>query len=165
MIILTEEHKLPSPTENSKSYKFHPNQWLMLIRNTQTDNYPWLVYINYIWWISWIIANQIRCKKEWKQTFIHHCGTMFSLSIDILKYIIYGLAAGFFVFGVLLLVEGFFTTGAIRDLYGEFKITACGRCLTAFVRPNVGWIRRWLTEYVRSIKDLVLQKEVVDNSK
>lgn len=55
-------------------------------------------------------------------------------SIDILKYIIYGLAAGFFVFGVLLLVEGFFTTGAIRDLYGEFKISACGRCLTAFVR-------------------------------
>ncbi|XP_022612914.1 neuronal membrane glycoprotein M6-a-like [Seriola dumerili] len=53
--------------------------------------------------------------------------------IDILKYIIYGLAAGFFVFGVLLLVEGFFTTGAIRDLYGEFKITACGRCLTAFL--------------------------------
>ncbi|CAG06097.1 unnamed protein product [Tetraodon nigroviridis] len=31
------------------------------------------------------------------------------------------------------LVEGFFTTGAIRDLYGEFKITACGRCLTAFL--------------------------------
>lgn len=60
-------------------------------------------------------------------------GPVFSLSIDILKYIIYGLAAGFFVFGVLLLVEGFFTTGAIRDLYGEFKITACGRCLTAFV--------------------------------
>lgn len=55
-------------------------------------------------------------------------------SIDILQYIIYGLAVGFFVFGVLLLVEGFFTTGAIRDLYGEFKITACGRCLTAFVR-------------------------------
>uniref|UniRef100_A0A8C7WWR9 Neuronal membrane glycoprotein M6-a n=1 Tax=Oryzias sinensis TaxID=183150 RepID=A0A8C7WWR9_9TELE len=53
--------------------------------------------------------------------------------INILKYIIYGLAAGFFVFGVLLLVEGFFTTGAIRDLYGEFKITACGRCLTAFL--------------------------------
>ncbi|XP_035034276.1 neuronal membrane glycoprotein M6-a isoform X3 [Hippoglossus stenolepis] len=53
--------------------------------------------------------------------------------IDLLKYIIYGLAAGFFVFGVLLLVEGFFTTGAIRDLYGEFKITACGRCLTAFL--------------------------------
>uniref|UniRef100_A0A8C5D2Y2 Neuronal membrane glycoprotein M6-a n=1 Tax=Gouania willdenowi TaxID=441366 RepID=A0A8C5D2Y2_GOUWI len=53
--------------------------------------------------------------------------------IDILKYIIYGLAAGFFILGVLLLVEGFFTTGAIRELYGEFKISACGRCLTAFV--------------------------------
>lgn len=60
-------------------------------------------------------------------------------SIDFLKYIIYGLAAGFFLFGVLLLVEGFFTTGAIRDLYGEFKITACGRCLTAFVRPSCGF--------------------------
>lgn len=65
-------------------------------------------------------------------------GAVFSLSIDILKYIIYGLAAGFFVFGVLLLVEGFFTTGAIRDLYGEFKITACGRCLTAFVSQVAG---------------------------
>lgn len=64
-------------------------------------------------------------------------------SIGILKYIIYGLAAGFFVFGVLLLVEGFFTTGAIRDLYGEFKITACGRCLTAFVRSlGLLWILR-----------------------
>uniref|UniRef100_A0A3Q3B544 Neuronal membrane glycoprotein M6-a n=1 Tax=Kryptolebias marmoratus TaxID=37003 RepID=A0A3Q3B544_KRYMA len=59
--------------------------------------------------------------------------TRSNTDIDILKYIIYGLAAGFFVFGVLLLVEGFFTTGAIRDLYGEFKITACGRCLTAFL--------------------------------
>lgn len=64
-------------------------------------------------------------------------------SIDILKYIIYGLAAGFFVFGVLLLVEGFFTTGAIRDLYGEFKITACGRCLTAFVRKTTR-LHMWL---------------------
>lgn len=67
------------------------------------------------------------------------------LSIGILKYIIYGLAAGFFVFGVLLLVEGFFTTGAIRDLYGEFKITACGRCLTAFVR-TLGFLVDFLRE-------------------
>ncbi|KAM9700233.1 neuronal membrane glycoprotein M6-a-like [Menidia menidia] len=53
--------------------------------------------------------------------------------IDILKLVIYGLAAGFFLLGVLLLVEGFFSTGAIRDLYGEFKMSACGRCLTAFL--------------------------------
>lgn len=53
--------------------------------------------------------------------------------IDIFKYVIYGLAAAFFVYGILLMVEGFFTTGAIRDLYGDFKITACGRCVSAWV--------------------------------
>lgn len=80
---------------------------------------------------------------------------VFSLSIDILKYIIYGLAAGFFVFGVLLLVEGFFTTGAIRDLYGEFKITACGRCLTAFVShspPPTPKVQLWNKEAEIQIK-------------
>ncbi|OWK00347.1 hypothetical protein Celaphus_00019220 [Cervus elaphus hippelaphus] len=48
--------------------------------------------------------------------------------IDIFKYVIYGIAAAFFVYGILLMVEGFFTTGAIKDLYGDFKITTCGRC-------------------------------------
>lgn len=58
--------------------------------------------------------------------------------IDILKYVIYGVAAAFFVYGILLMVEGFFTTGAIRDLYGDFKITTCGRCVSAWVRnPSV----------------------------
>lgn len=38
--------------------------------------------------------------------------------IDIFKYVIYGIAAAFFVYGILLMVEGFFTTGAIKDLYG-----------------------------------------------
>ncbi|KAL0203459.1 hypothetical protein M9458_001477, partial [Cirrhinus mrigala] len=52
--------------------------------------------------------------------------------IDIFKYVIYGVAAAFFVYGILLMVEGFFTTGAIRDLYGDFKITTCGRCVSAW---------------------------------
>lgn len=58
------------------------------------------------------------------------------LRIDILKYVIYGVAAAFFVYGILLMVEGFFTTGAIRDLYGDFKITTCGRCVSAWVRST-----------------------------
>lgn len=53
--------------------------------------------------------------------------------IDIFKYVIYGIAAAFFVYGILLMVEGFFTTGAIKDLYGDFKITTCGRCVSAWV--------------------------------
>jgi hypothetical protein len=47
--------------------------------------------------------------------------------------VIYGIAAAFFVYGILLMVEGFFTTGAIKDLYGDFKITTCGRCVSAWV--------------------------------
>ncbi|XP_062333919.1 glycoprotein M6Ab isoform X1 [Osmerus eperlanus] len=65
--------------------------------------------------------------------------------IDILKYVIYGVAAAFFVLGMLLLVEGFFTTGAIRDLYGEFKITACGRCVSAwFILLSYLFFLAWL---------------------
>ncbi|MEQ2233927.1 hypothetical protein ILYODFUR_026761, partial [Ilyodon furcidens] len=52
--------------------------------------------------------------------------------IDIIKYVIYGIASAFFVYGILLMVEGFFTSGAIKDLYGDFKITTCGRCVSAW---------------------------------
>ncbi|XP_051757707.1 glycoprotein M6Ab isoform X2 [Ctenopharyngodon idella] len=65
--------------------------------------------------------------------------------IDILKYVIYGVAAAFFVYGILLMVEGFFTTGAIRDLYGDFKITTCGRCVSAwFIMLTYIFMLAWL---------------------
>ncbi|KAJ8271779.1 hypothetical protein COCON_G00106380 [Conger conger] len=65
--------------------------------------------------------------------------------IDIFKYVIYGVAAAFFVYGILLMVEGFFTTGAIRDLYGDFKITACGRCVSAwFILLTYVFMLAWL---------------------
>lgn len=65
--------------------------------------------------------------------------------IDILQYVIYGVAATFFLLGALLLVEGFFTTGAIRDLYGEFKISACGRCVSAwFILLSYVFFVAWL---------------------
>ncbi|KAJ3583787.1 hypothetical protein NHX12_015574 [Muraenolepis orangiensis] len=53
--------------------------------------------------------------------------------IDLLQYVLYGLAGGSFLLGVLLLVDGFFTTGAIRELYGAFKTSGCGRCLTGLL--------------------------------
>uniref|UniRef100_A0A8C4T3M6 Neuronal membrane glycoprotein M6-a n=1 Tax=Erpetoichthys calabaricus TaxID=27687 RepID=A0A8C4T3M6_ERPCA len=65
--------------------------------------------------------------------------------IDIFKYVIYGVAAAFFVYGILLMVEGFFTTGAIKDLYGDFKITTCGRCVSAwFIMLTYVFMLAWL---------------------
>lgn len=72
--------------------------------------------------------------------FTSRCSLSPSCRIDIFKYVIYGVAAAFFVYGILLMVEGFFTTGAIRDLYGDFKITTCGRCVSAWVRKLVSEI-------------------------
>ncbi|XP_069758359.1 glycoprotein M6Ab [Narcine bancroftii] len=65
--------------------------------------------------------------------------------IDIFKYVIYGVAAAFFVYGILLMVEGFFTTGAIKDLYGDFKITTCGRCVSGwFIMLTYIFMLAWL---------------------
>uniref|UniRef100_A0A8C2XDV9 Glycoprotein M6Aa n=1 Tax=Cyclopterus lumpus TaxID=8103 RepID=A0A8C2XDV9_CYCLU len=65
--------------------------------------------------------------------------------IDIIKYVIYGIASAFFVYGILLMVEGFFTSGAIKDLYGDFKITTCGRCVSAwFIMLTYIFMLAWL---------------------
>uniref|UniRef100_A0A3Q3JIH0 Glycoprotein M6Aa n=1 Tax=Monopterus albus TaxID=43700 RepID=A0A3Q3JIH0_MONAL len=65
--------------------------------------------------------------------------------IDIIKYVIYGIASAFFVYGILLMVEGFFTSGAIKDLYGDFKITTCGRCVSAwFIMLTYMFMLAWL---------------------
>lgn len=81
-----------------------------------------------------------------------HGFAVYFCRIDILKYVIYGVAAAFFVYGILLMVEGFFTTGAIRDLYGDFKITTCGRCVSAWVRHitmvTMGGYQNTLTQYL-----------------
>uniref|UniRef100_A0A8C6TF78 Glycoprotein M6Aa n=1 Tax=Neogobius melanostomus TaxID=47308 RepID=A0A8C6TF78_9GOBI len=65
--------------------------------------------------------------------------------IDTAKYVIYGIAAAFFVYGILLMVEGFFTSGAIKDLYGDFKITTCGRCVSVwFIMLTYLFLLSWL---------------------
>ncbi|XP_013922572.1 PREDICTED: myelin proteolipid protein, partial [Thamnophis sirtalis] len=49
------------------------------------------------------------------------------------QYAIYGIAGFFFLFGALLLAEGFYTTGAVRQIFGDYKTTICGKGLGATV--------------------------------
>ncbi|XP_036403844.1 proteolipid protein 1a isoform X1 [Megalops cyprinoides] len=54
--------------------------------------------------------------------------------IQYFQYIIYGLASFFFLYCILLLAEGFYTTSAVKQTFGEFRSTVCGRCLsTTFI--------------------------------
>ncbi|KAE8583730.1 hypothetical protein XENTR_v10020662 [Xenopus tropicalis] len=41
--------------------------------------------------------------------------------INAFQYVIYGIAVFFFLFGIILLAEGFYTTTAIKHILGEFK--------------------------------------------
>ncbi|KAM9821204.1 neuronal membrane glycoprotein M6-b-like [Neosynchiropus ocellatus] len=57
--------------------------------------------------------------------------TSLTKTIDICLYCIYGIAAFFFVYSILLLSEGFYTTRAIKkELQSDFKTTFFGRCIT-----------------------------------
>lgn len=56
-----------------------------------------------------------------------------SCSIEYFQYIIYGLASFFFLYCIVLLAEGFYTTSAARQSFGEFRSTVCGRCLSTTV--------------------------------
>lgn len=66
-------------------------------------------------------------------------------SIKYFQYVIYGLASFFFLYGILLLAEGFYTTSAVKQTFGEFRSTQCGRCLSLTVST---WVeeegaRKW----------------------
>ncbi|XP_032993348.1 myelin proteolipid protein isoform X1 [Lacerta agilis] len=76
------------------------------------------------------------------------------------QYAIYGVAGFFFLFGALLLSEGFYTTGAVRQVFGDYRATICGKGLGATVghkgrgprghRPGRSWelvchcVGKWL---------------------
>ncbi|KAM9274100.1 myelin proteolipid protein [Morus bassanus] len=51
--------------------------------------------------------------------------------IHAFQYVIYGTASFFFLYGALLLAEGFYTTGAVRQIFGDYKTTICGKGLSA----------------------------------
>lgn len=57
-----------------------------------------------------------------------------SPSIKYFQYVIYGLASFFFLYGILLLAEGFYATSAVKQTFGDFRSTQCGRCLSLTVR-------------------------------
>lgn len=59
-------------------------------------------------------------------------------SIKYFQFVIYGLASFFFLYGILLLAEGFYTTSAVKQTFGEFRSTQCGRCLSLTVRTWTG---------------------------
>uniref|UniRef100_A0A674NLG8 Glycoprotein M6B n=1 Tax=Takifugu rubripes TaxID=31033 RepID=A0A674NLG8_TAKRU len=50
--------------------------------------------------------------------------------IQLMQYVIYGIASFFFLYGIILLAEGFYTTSAVKELHSEFKTTICGRCIS-----------------------------------
>lgn len=54
-------------------------------------------------------------------------------SIHGFQYFIYGTAAFFFLYGALLLAEGFYTTGAVRQIFGDYRTTIFGKGLAATV--------------------------------
>lgn len=54
-------------------------------------------------------------------------------SIHAFQYVIYGTASFFFLYGALLLAEGFYTTGAVRQIFGDYRTTICGKGLSATV--------------------------------
>ncbi|TRZ02088.1 hypothetical protein DNTS_016502 [Danionella cerebrum] len=57
----------------------------------------------------------------------------FVLLADFIKYfqyVIYGLASFFFLYGVILLAEGFYTTNAVKQKFGDFRSTRFGRCIS-----------------------------------
>ncbi|KAG7271261.1 hypothetical protein CRUP_003492 [Coryphaenoides rupestris] len=70
-------------------------------------------------------------ESHFSRDLAHHA--TLALAIQIFQYIIYGIASFFFVYAIMLLAEGFYTTSAIKkELQSDFKTTACGRCITAF---------------------------------
>ncbi|XP_040178706.1 myelin proteolipid protein isoform X2 [Rana temporaria] len=55
--------------------------------------------------------------------------------INAFQYVIYGIAVFFFLFGILLLAEGFYTTTAIKHILGEFKLPKGGLISTVTGGP------------------------------
>ncbi|KAL6090276.1 hypothetical protein STEG23_029464 [Scotinomys teguina] len=71
--------------------------------------------------------------------------------IHAFQYVIYGTASFFFLYGALLLAEGFYTTGAVRQIFGDYKTTICGKGLSAtFVGITYALTVVWLLVFACS---------------
>ncbi|XP_018592994.1 proteolipid protein 1a [Scleropages formosus] len=71
--------------------------------------------------------------------------------IQYFQYITYALASFFFLYCVLLLAEGFYTTSAVKQIFGESRSTVCGRCLsTTFIAVTYVLAVIWLLVFAFS---------------
>ncbi|XP_026853021.1 proteolipid protein 1b isoform X1 [Electrophorus electricus] len=71
--------------------------------------------------------------------------------IKYFQYVIYGLASFFFLYGILLLAEGFYTTSAVKQTFGEFRSTRCSRCLSlTFITMTYVFAVIWLVVFAFS---------------
>ncbi|KAJ8015001.1 hypothetical protein DPEC_G00021610 [Dallia pectoralis] len=71
--------------------------------------------------------------------------------IQYFQYIIYGLASFFFLYCIVLLAEGFYTTSATKQTFGEFRSTMCGRCLSStFILITYLLVMVWLLVFALS---------------
>jgi len=71
--------------------------------------------------------------------------------IQYFQYVIYGLASFFVFYCIVLLAEGFYTTSATRQSFGEFRSTMCGRCLSStFIVVTYGLAVLWLLVFAFS---------------
>ncbi|KAA0709053.1 Myelin proteolipid protein [Triplophysa tibetana] len=71
--------------------------------------------------------------------------------IEYFQYVIYGLASFFFLYCIVLLAEGFYTTSAVRQTFGEFRSTVCGRSLsTSFIVITYILVVVWLLVFCLS---------------
>ncbi|KAM9795648.1 proteolipid protein 1a [Neosynchiropus ocellatus] len=67
------------------------------------------------------------------------------------QYFIYGLASFFFLYCIMLLAEGFYTSSAVKQTFGEFRSTMCGRCLSStFIVMTYGLAMLWLLMFALS---------------
>ncbi|XP_061691539.1 myelin proteolipid protein-like isoform X1 [Syngnathoides biaculeatus] len=71
--------------------------------------------------------------------------------IQYFQYVIYGLASFFFLFCIMLLAEGFYTTSVAKQTFGEFRSTMCGRCLSStFIAMTYVLSLLWLLVFALS---------------
>ncbi|EDL40735.1 glycoprotein m6b, isoform CRA_c, partial [Mus musculus] len=61
--------------------------------------------------------------------------------IQLMQYVIYGIASFFFLYGIILLAEGFYTTSAVKELHGiipwnAFPGKICGSALENICNTN-----------------------------
>ncbi|XP_024919180.1 proteolipid protein 1a isoform X2 [Cynoglossus semilaevis] len=75
----------------------------------------------------------------------------FAYFILYFQYVIYGLASFFFLYCIVLLAEGFYTTSAAKQTFGETRSTMCGRCLSSsFIVLTYALAVLWLLVFVSS---------------